>query len=94
VLPEYFCLMGHKDTDKIAAREAYGDGPVQRFLAGAARELGLWIVGGTCRWRPRRASACATRTWCIRPRATAWRATTRSTCSGLTTGASSTTNRA
>jgi len=47
VLPEYFCLMGHKDSDKITAREAYGDGAVQRFLAGAARELGLWIAGGT-----------------------------------------------
>jgi predicted amidohydrolase len=47
VLPEYFCLMGHKDTDKIAAREAYGDGVVQRFLAGAARELNLWVAGGT-----------------------------------------------
>ncbi|MGE0333164.1 MAG: carbon-nitrogen hydrolase family protein [Ramlibacter sp.] len=47
VLPEYFCLMGHQDSDKIAAREAYGDGVVQRFLAGAARELGLWVAGGT-----------------------------------------------
>ncbi len=47
VLPEYFCLMGHKDTDKLAAREAYGDGVVQRFLAGAARELNLWVAGGT-----------------------------------------------
>jgi nitrilase len=47
VLPEYFCLMGHKDTDKIAAREAFGDGEVQRFLAGAARELNLWVAGGT-----------------------------------------------
>ena len=47
VLPEYFCLMGHKDTDKIAAREAYGDGAVQRFLSDAARELGLWVAGGT-----------------------------------------------
>ncbi len=47
VLPEYFCLMGHKDTDKIAARETYGDGAVQRFLSNAARELGLWVAGGT-----------------------------------------------
>jgi predicted amidohydrolase len=47
VLPEYFCLMGHKDSDKLAAREAYGDGVVQRFLAGAARELKLWVAGGT-----------------------------------------------
>ena len=47
VLPEYFCLMGHKDTDKLAVREALGEGPVQSFLAGASREFGLWIVGGT-----------------------------------------------
>ncbi|MDP3761285.1 MAG: carbon-nitrogen hydrolase family protein [Ramlibacter sp.] len=47
VLPEYFCLMGHQDSDKLAARESFGEGEVQRFLAQAARELGLWIVGGT-----------------------------------------------
>ena len=47
VLPEYFCLMGHRDTDKLALREADGEGVVQRFLADAARELGMWIVGGT-----------------------------------------------
>ena len=47
VLPEYFCLMGHQDSDKLAAREAFGAGEVQAFLATAARELSLWIVGGT-----------------------------------------------
>jgi len=47
VLPEYFCLMGHQDSDKLAARESFGEGEVQRFLARAARELELWIVGGT-----------------------------------------------
>lgn len=47
VLPEYFCLMGRRESDKIAAREAFGDGRVQAFLAGAAREFGLWVVGGT-----------------------------------------------
>lgn len=46
-LPEYFCLMGHRDSDKLAARESFGEGEVQGFLAQAARELGLWIVGGT-----------------------------------------------
>ena len=46
-LPEYFCMMGRKDTDKLALREPPGDGPVQRFLAEKARALGLWIVGGT-----------------------------------------------
>jgi predicted amidohydrolase len=47
VLPEYFCLMGERDTDKLAVREVFGDGAVQSFLATAARELSLWIVGGT-----------------------------------------------
>lgn len=47
VLPEYFCLIGQHDADKLAIQEPYGDGPIQRFLADAARELGLWVVGGT-----------------------------------------------
>jgi len=47
VLPEYFCLMGHKESDKLALREAPGEGPVQDFLARSAREFGMWIVGGT-----------------------------------------------
>jgi len=47
VLPEYFCLMGQRDRDKLAVREALGRGPVQDFLAERARALGLWIVGGT-----------------------------------------------
>jgi nitrilase len=47
LLPEYFCLLGHKDTDKLAIQEPYGDGPIQRFLADTARSLSLWIVGGT-----------------------------------------------
>ncbi len=47
VLPEYFCLLGRKDTDKLALRERFGEGRIQQFLAGCARELGLWVVGGT-----------------------------------------------
>jgi predicted amidohydrolase len=47
VLPEYFCMMGARDTDKLALRETAGAGAIQGFLADAARELGLWIVGGT-----------------------------------------------
>ena len=46
-LPEYFCAMGLRDTDKLDLREAFGQGPIQDFLARAARALGLWIVGGT-----------------------------------------------
>ncbi|CAA9443409.1 MAG: FIG003879: Uncharacterized subgroup of the nitrilase superfamily [uncultured Ramlibacter sp.] len=47
VLPEYFCLMGRRDGDKLEVREQPGEGPVQSFLAAAAREHGLWLVGGT-----------------------------------------------
>ncbi len=46
-LPEYFCLMGQRDGDKLAVREPFGKGPIQDFLARAARECGLWVVGGT-----------------------------------------------
>ena len=47
VLPEYFCLLGRRDTDKLGIQEVYGQGPIQQFLSDAARALGLWIVGGT-----------------------------------------------
>ncbi|MFT4195030.1 carbon-nitrogen hydrolase family protein [Ottowia sp.] len=47
LLPEYFCVMGRRDTDKLALQEPLGHGPIQDWLAAAARELGLWIVGGT-----------------------------------------------
>lgn len=46
-LPEYFCLMGRSDRDKLAIAEADGDGPIQNFLAEAAQRHGLWLVGGT-----------------------------------------------
>ncbi len=46
-LPEYFCLMGMRDTDKVKAREKDGSGPVQDFLAAEARRHKAWIVGGT-----------------------------------------------
>ncbi|GAB4401774.1 MAG: carbon-nitrogen hydrolase family protein [Rhodoferax sp.] len=47
VLPEYFCLMGHHDADKLALAEPDGHGPLQQFLSRCAREFGLWLVGGT-----------------------------------------------
>lgn len=46
-LPEYFCLMGQNDRDKLAVAEAPGDGPIQQMLSDAARESGLWLIGGT-----------------------------------------------
>lgn len=51
VLPEYFCLIGQRDTDKLTIAETFGArgdvAPIQQFLSDTARALGLWIVGGT-----------------------------------------------
>ncbi|WP_295501544.1 nitrilase-related carbon-nitrogen hydrolase, partial [uncultured Ralstonia sp.] len=47
LLPEYFCMMGRKDSDKVAIREDDHDGPIQAFLADAAQRHKLWLVGGT-----------------------------------------------
>jgi deaminated glutathione amidase len=46
-LPEYFCILGRRDTDKLALAESPGDGPIQAFLSALAREHGIWLVGGT-----------------------------------------------
>jgi nitrilase len=55
-LPEYFCLLGRRDTDKLALAEDPGHGPIQQFLADTAREHGIWLVGGTL---PVKAAAAA-----------------------------------
>jgi nitrilase len=47
VLPEYFCLIGAKDDDKLAVQEQFGAGPIQDFIASLSQALGLWIVAGT-----------------------------------------------
>lgn len=47
VLPEYFCLMGLKDTDKVLARETLGSGPIQEQLAAMAKGHGIYLVAGT-----------------------------------------------
>jgi len=47
VLPEYFCLMGLRDTDKVNAREAAGSGPIQERLAAIAQENKIYLVAGT-----------------------------------------------
>lgn len=47
VLPEHFALMGRAETDKVAAGEDDGSGPIQAFLSSTARRLGVWLVGGS-----------------------------------------------
>ena len=50
-LPEYFCIMGLKETDKVDAREPFAQnsprGPLQTFLAETAARHKVWLVGGT-----------------------------------------------
>lgn len=47
LLPEYFCLMGHHDADKVPLRETLGQGPIQSMLAQAAQQHQIWLIGGT-----------------------------------------------
>lgn len=54
-LPEYFCLMGQRDADKLAIAEPLAEGdvpstahhPLQHFLATTAKTHGIWLIGGT-----------------------------------------------
>lgn len=47
VLPENFAVMPMKDSDRLAAKEKNGSGPIQDFLADQARRHRIWLVGGT-----------------------------------------------
>jgi nitrilase len=47
VLPEYFGILGSRATDKVRECERDGDGPQQAFLAGAARQHRVVLVGGS-----------------------------------------------
>lgn len=46
-LPEYFCLLGAKETDKLLIAEDEGNGPIQAFLAETAENLGIWLAAGS-----------------------------------------------
>jgi deaminated glutathione amidase len=47
VLPEYFCIMGLKDTDKVRAKEKLGSGPIQEELVEIAKDSGIYLIAGT-----------------------------------------------
>ena len=47
VLPENFALMPRRAREKTGIAEVPGEGPIQAFLADAARRHGLWIVAGS-----------------------------------------------
>lgn len=47
LLPEYFCLMGSNELDKVKIAEPLGNGPIQTMLANAAKKNKIWLIGGT-----------------------------------------------
>jgi predicted amidohydrolase len=46
-LPENFSFIGLRDADKLQVAEPDREGPVQSFLSDTARNLKMWILGGT-----------------------------------------------
>lgn len=46
-LPEYFCILGLRERDKVDVREEFGRGPIQDFLAATAANNKVWLVGGS-----------------------------------------------
>ncbi len=46
-LPEYFPIIGAADADRVRAREDFGRGPIQDWLAETARRHGVWLFAGS-----------------------------------------------
>jgi len=46
-LPEYFPIIGAADADRVRAREDFGHGPIQDWLAETAQRYGIWILAGS-----------------------------------------------
>lgn len=46
-LPEYFPIIGAADADRVRAREAFGQGPIQDWLAETAARHGIWLLAGS-----------------------------------------------
>jgi len=46
-LPEYFPIIGAADADRVRAREEFGCGPIQDWLAETACRHGIWLFAGS-----------------------------------------------
>lgn len=46
-LPEYFPIIGAADVDRVRAREDFGHGPIQDWLAATAQKYGIWVFAGS-----------------------------------------------
>ena len=47
LLPEYFPIMSDDEEAKLRIGEAQGQGPIQEFLSGQAKQHQLWLMAGT-----------------------------------------------
>lgn len=47
LLPEYFPLISDDEEAKLGIGEAPGQGPIQEFLSGQAKQHQLWLMAGT-----------------------------------------------
>ena len=47
VLPEYFPIIGAADADRVRAREDFGAGAIQSWLAETAQRHGIWLFAGS-----------------------------------------------
>ena len=45
-LPEYFAIMGMRDTDKVAIAEEDNVGEIQQWMSATAAKHRLWLIGG------------------------------------------------
>ncbi len=57
-LPENLAIMGARDEDKLQHAENPGSGPIQEFLADAARRHKLWVVAGSLPLRSPQEGKC------------------------------------
>lgn len=46
-LPEYFPIIGAADADRVRAREDFGVGTIQSWLAETAQRHGIWVFAGS-----------------------------------------------
>ena len=46
-LPEYFPIIGAADMDRVKAKEPFGNGPIQDWLAATAARHDVWIFAGS-----------------------------------------------
>jgi predicted amidohydrolase len=84
VLPEYFAIMGVKDTDKVKAAEQEGSGQIQQFLSATAKNVtfGLWLA--QFRFSQKARARFITPAWFTTTKVSWWHVITKFTYSALT----------